>query len=59
MKYPDQVDRLVWLVKQETIPVDKIQSVLEYLCTNNLAIMIGLMSKLSNVASSTGMELLR
>ena len=59
MKYPDHTDRLVWLVKQETIPVDKIQSVLEYLCNCNLALMIDVVSRLANVTSTAGMELLR
>ena len=25
MKYPDEVDRLIWLVKQESIPRDKVK----------------------------------
>ena len=59
MKYPEQVDRLVWLVKQEAIPMDKINSVLEYLCNSNMFVMATLISHLADVTASTGMELLR
>ncbi|XP_019853444.1 PREDICTED: E3 ubiquitin-protein ligase HACE1-like [Amphimedon queenslandica] len=58
MKYPDQIDRLLLLSRDDKVPLDTMLSVMEYLCQCNVAIMIGLISRLANLASTAGMELL-
>ena len=58
MKYPDQIDQLLLLSRDDRIPLDTMLSVMEYLCQSNVAIMIGIMSRLAKLASTAGMELL-
>ena len=58
-RYPKRVDHVIQLTVSETIPEPKMLSFLEYLCNASLDTLVAILQRLTEWASTAGMELLR
>lgn len=57
--YPKQVDQVIHLTMQETVPESKMLNLLQYLCNASVYLLVNIMCRLAEHTTTAGQELLR